>query len=162
MAAKAVPSRPLPRLYLATPVVDDPSPLTSALPGLLAGVDVAAVLARLKPTDQRTMISRIKALAPAIQDKGASLVDVSIGVADAAYAFEMASREATLVGGALGVAMGAGAAALIDLVSPMPASIDPKVVLGGVLGSCILGAVFGLWPALSAAFLPPIEALRHE
>jgi signal transduction histidine kinase len=37
----------------------------------------------------------------AIQDKGASLVDVSIGVADAAYAFEMASREATLVGGAL-------------------------------------------------------------
>jgi putative ABC transport system permease protein len=67
-----------------------------------------------------------------------------------------------LAGGALGVAMGAGAAALIDLVSPMPASIDPKVVVGGVLGSCILGAVFGLWPALSAAFLPPIEALRHE
>jgi putative ABC transport system permease protein len=67
-----------------------------------------------------------------------------------------------LVGGALGVALGSGAAALIDLVSPMPASVDPKVVLGGVLGSCILGAVFGLWPALSAAFLPPIEALRHE
>jgi len=67
-----------------------------------------------------------------------------------------------LVGGALGVALGAGAAALIDLVSPMPASIDPKVVLGGVLGSCLLGAVFGLWPALSAAFLPPIDALRHE
>lgn len=67
-----------------------------------------------------------------------------------------------LVGGALGVAMGAGAAALIDLVSPMPASIDPRVVVGGVLGSCLLGAVFGLWPALSAAFLHPIEALRHE
>jgi putative ABC transport system permease protein len=67
-----------------------------------------------------------------------------------------------LMGGALGVALGAGAAALIDLVSPMPASVDPKVVLGGVLGSCVLGAVFGLWPALSAAFLPPIEALRHE
>jgi putative ABC transport system permease protein len=67
-----------------------------------------------------------------------------------------------LVGGAMGVAMGAGAAALIDLVSPMPASIDPWVVGGGVVGSCILGAVFGLWPALSAAFLHPIEALRHE
>lgn len=67
-----------------------------------------------------------------------------------------------LVGGALGVAMGAGAAALIDLVSPMPASIDPRVVIGGVLGSCFLGAVFGLWPALSAAALHPIEALRHE
>lgn len=67
-----------------------------------------------------------------------------------------------LLGGALGVAMGAGAAALIDLISPMPTSIDPRVVVGGVLGSCVLGAVFGLWPALSAAFLPPIEALRHE
>ena len=67
-----------------------------------------------------------------------------------------------LVGGALGVAMGVGAAALIDLVSPMPASIDPRVVVGGVLGSCFLGAAFGLWPALSAALLHPIEALRHE
>jgi putative ABC transport system permease protein len=67
-----------------------------------------------------------------------------------------------LVGGALGVALGAGAAALIDVISPMPASIDPAVVVGGVLGSCLLGAVFGLWPALSAASLHPIEALRHE
>jgi putative ABC transport system permease protein len=67
-----------------------------------------------------------------------------------------------LAGGAVGVAMGAGAAALIDIVSPMPASIDPAVVAGGVMGSCVLGALFGLWPALSAAFLHPIEALRHE
>jgi len=64
----------VPRLYLATPVVDDPSPLMASLPGLLAGADVAAVLVRLKPTDQRTMISRVKALAPAIQDSGAALL----------------------------------------------------------------------------------------
>ncbi len=67
-----------------------------------------------------------------------------------------------LAGGALGVALGAGAAALIDILSPMPAAIDPRVVIGGVLGSCVLGALFGLWPALSAAFLHPIDALRHE
>ncbi len=67
-----------------------------------------------------------------------------------------------LAGGALGVAMGAGAAALLDMVSPMPASVDPRVVVGGVAGSCLLGAVFGLWPAFSAASLHPIEALRHE
>jgi thiamine-phosphate pyrophosphorylase len=74
LASKPASPRPVPRLYLATPVVDDPSPLLASLPGLLAGADVAAVLLRLKPTDQRTMISRIKALAPAIQQHGAALL----------------------------------------------------------------------------------------
>ena len=74
LATKPVPLRPVPRLYLATPVVDDPQALLAGLPRLLAAADVAAVLLRLKPTDQRTMISRIKALAPAIQDKGAALL----------------------------------------------------------------------------------------
>lgn len=64
----------MPRLYLATPVVDDPQALLPAFAQLLAQTDVAAVLVRLKTTDQRTMISTIKALAPAIQDKGAALL----------------------------------------------------------------------------------------
>ena len=74
MAIKPVPPRPVPRLYLATPVVDDPALLMAGLPGLLAAADVAAVLLRLKPTDQRTMISRVKTLAPVIQDGGAALL----------------------------------------------------------------------------------------
>lgn len=74
MATKPVPPRPVPRLYLATPEVDDPTALVASLPGLLAAADVAAVLLRLKTTDQRTMISRIKALAPAIQGGGAALL----------------------------------------------------------------------------------------
>jgi thiamine-phosphate pyrophosphorylase len=64
----------MPRLYLATPEVDDPASLVANLPSLLAGADVAAVLLRLKPTDPRSMISRVKALAPAIQDRGAALL----------------------------------------------------------------------------------------
>ena len=74
MATKPAPPRPVPRLYLATPEVDDPSPLVASLPDVLGEVDVAAVLLRLKPTDQRTMISRVKALAPAIQAAGAALL----------------------------------------------------------------------------------------
>jgi thiamine-phosphate pyrophosphorylase len=74
LATKPVPSRPLPRLYLATPDVDDPLQLAVALPGLLAAADIAAVLVRLRETDQRTMISRVKALVPAVQDGGAALL----------------------------------------------------------------------------------------
>lgn len=74
MSNKTPPPRPAPRLYLATPVVDDPSALVAGLPALLAAADVAAVLLRLKETDQRTMISRIKALAPPVQKAGAALL----------------------------------------------------------------------------------------
>ena len=73
MATKP-PLRPVPRLYLATPVLDDPSALLAELPGLLAAADIAAVLLRQKPVDQRTMISRAKMLAPVIQDGGAALL----------------------------------------------------------------------------------------
>jgi thiamine-phosphate pyrophosphorylase len=54
--------------------VDDPAQLANELPALLAVADVAAVLLRLKPVDQRTMISRVKTLAPVIQNAGAALL----------------------------------------------------------------------------------------
>lgn len=72
MASKPVPPRPAPRLYLATPEVEDPSQLVNQLPELLAAADIAAVLVRLKQTDQRTMIARAKTLAPVIQNAGAA------------------------------------------------------------------------------------------
>jgi len=74
LASKQVPQRPAPRLYLATSEMDDPAQLASLLPELLAVTDVAAVLLRLKQTDQRTMISRVKTLAPVIQNAGAALL----------------------------------------------------------------------------------------
>ncbi|MDN4988654.1 thiamine phosphate synthase [Bradyrhizobium arachidis] len=99
MSNKSPPPRPAPRLYLATPVVDDPAALLAELPDLLAAVDVAAVLLRLKETDQRTMISRIKALAPVVQKAGAALlVDghpeiVARGGADGAHLSDIAALE---------------------------------------------------------------------
>ena len=74
MAAKPVPPRPAPRLYLATRVVDDPQPLATNLPGLLTAADIAAVLVRLRAAEPRGMIARVKALAPAIQNAGAALL----------------------------------------------------------------------------------------
>ena len=72
MASKPVPPRPISRLYLATPTIDDPQALLGMLPDLLKAADIAAVLLRLKPADPRALLSRIKALAPAIQDQGAA------------------------------------------------------------------------------------------
>lgn len=74
MSPKAASPRPAPRLYLATPVIDDPSALIASLPALLAGADLAAVLLRLAPSDPRTLISRIKMLTPAVQNGGAALL----------------------------------------------------------------------------------------
>ncbi len=72
--ANKVPPRPMPRLYLATPVIDDPAALVTSLPGLLAGADIAAVLVRLKESDPRSQIGCVKSLAPAIQNAGAALL----------------------------------------------------------------------------------------
>ena len=74
MATKPVPPRPAPRLYLATPPVDEPSQLAAKLAELLAAADVAAVLVRLRESDPRSMISTVKGLAPAIQNAGAALL----------------------------------------------------------------------------------------
>ncbi|OAF19026.1 thiamine phosphate synthase [Bradyrhizobium neotropicale] len=99
MSNKSPPPRPAPRLYLATPLVDDPASLLAELPGLLASADVAAVLLRLKETDQRTMISRIKALAALVQNTDAALlVDghpelVARGGADGAHLSGIAALE---------------------------------------------------------------------
>ena len=54
--------------------MEDPQTLLASLPPLLSGADIAAVLLRLKPAEPRTLISRIKRLAPAIQGSGAALL----------------------------------------------------------------------------------------
>ena len=92
----------MPRLYLATPAVDDPASLVAGLPGLLAGADVAAVLVRLKESDPRSQIGRVKSLAPAIQSAGAALlleghVDlVARAGADGAHVHGVAALEEAL------------------------------------------------------------------
>lgn len=74
MAAKPASLPPVPRIYLATPPIADPAPLAAGLPALFAAADVAAVLVRLAPGDDRTLITRVKALAPIIQNASAALL----------------------------------------------------------------------------------------
>ena len=74
MATKPPPPRPAPRIYLATPIVADPAQIASDLPALLAAADVAAVLLRLAPGDERSIIQRTKILAPVVQKADAALL----------------------------------------------------------------------------------------
>ena len=74
MATKSPPQRPAPRLYLVTPVLGDTAEFAASLPPLLTTFDIAAVLLRLQDTDERTLISRIKALAGPVQAAGAALL----------------------------------------------------------------------------------------
>jgi thiamine-phosphate pyrophosphorylase len=82
--------------------VDDPEGLVASLADLLAGADIAAVLLRLRESDPRSMISRIKAVAPAVQTTGAALlldglVDlVARSGADGAHANGIAALEEAL------------------------------------------------------------------
>ena len=69
----------------------------------------------------------------------------------------------SLVGGAIGIAIGVGAAAAVSSVSQQ---FQPSVSLVTVLlatgVSAMVGLVAGMYPALRAARMNPIEALRHE
>jgi thiamine-phosphate pyrophosphorylase len=66
--------RPVPRLYLVTPQLADPSGFTRQLTAALDAGDVAAVLLRRAEIDERTLINCAKALAPAVQSKDAALL----------------------------------------------------------------------------------------
>src|SRR5574340_152875 len=66
--------RPAPRLYLTTPELADTAAFVAPLQAALAAADAAAVLLRLKPADEGTLIRRVKTIASVVQEKGAALI----------------------------------------------------------------------------------------
>ncbi|HZH91947.1 MAG TPA: ABC transporter permease [Pyrinomonadaceae bacterium] len=69
----------------------------------------------------------------------------------------------TLFGGILGVMLAVLISQLIMFFVPeLPAAIPLWAVLTGLLVSIGVGLVFGVWPAMKASRLDPIECLRYE
>jgi putative ABC transport system permease protein len=65
-------------------------------------------------------------------------------------------------GALLGVAVGVGLTGLVRALTPLPAAVAPHwVALSVVLGMGV-GVVAGVYPAIRASAMDPVEALRHE
>jgi putative ABC transport system permease protein len=78
------------------------------------------------------------------------------------WQFLVESMTVTVIGGAFGVAVGAGGALLIGIFTPLPVSIPFWSIAAAVGVSAISGIGFGIYPASRASRLDPVEALRYE
>ncbi len=67
-----------------------------------------------------------------------------------------------MLGGAVGIALGAGITTLIARIAGWSMAISPMAVALAFCFSAGVGLFFGIWPARKAAGLDPIEALRYE
>jgi putative ABC transport system permease protein len=65
-------------------------------------------------------------------------------------------------GGLIGTGLGFSAAWIVSQLTPLPAIVEPWSVALGITMTAVVGLFFGLWPAMRAASLDPIEALRRE
>jgi len=68
----------------------------------------------------------------------------------------------SIFGGVIGTLLGAAVAKTIATFTPVPASVELWSVALGIGITAVVGLFFGLYPALRAARLDPIEALRKE
>jgi putative ABC transport system permease protein len=68
----------------------------------------------------------------------------------------------SIFGGVIGTISGAGIAMTIARFTPIPAAVELWSVGLGITITALVGLFFGLYPAMRAASLDPIEALRRD
>ncbi len=68
----------------------------------------------------------------------------------------------SVLGGSLGLGFGLVGAWLASVLGAWPVVISPLTIMGAILLSMIIGLLCGLHPAIKAARLSPIDALRGE
>ncbi|AQX55718.1 ABC transporter permease [Priestia flexa] len=76
--------------------------------------------------------------------------------------FLIESITLTLIGGIVGILLGAGGASIVSMFAGWPPLISWQIIVIGLLFSMTIGVIFGMLPANKAAKLDPIEALRYE
>ncbi len=78
------------------------------------------------------------------------------------WQFLVEAATLTLIGGAIGLALGGLASTLLKTLTPLPAEIPLWSVIAALGASIVTGVMFGMYPAAKAARLDPVEALRYE
>lgn len=76
--------------------------------------------------------------------------------------FLVESTTLCLLGGALGLLVGATAASLLNRLAGWQTVVTAESAMMAFGFSAVVGIVFGIWPARRASQLDPIDALRHE
>ena len=65
-------------------------------------------------------------------------------------------------GGIVGTLLGFSVAQVISKLTPLPAAVQVWAVVLGIGITAVVGLFFGMYPAMRASRLDPIEALRRE
>jgi putative ABC transport system permease protein len=114
---------------------------------LVGGVGVVAIM-MISVTERTREIGVRKALGAT---KGTIL-----------WQFLVEAATLTTVGAMVGLLVGVGLTALIRTATPVPASVPGYAIIAALGMSAVTGILCGLAPAIRAARLDPVEALRYE
>jgi len=91
-------------------------------------------------------------------------VRMAVGATEANVKWQFLSEALVLssLGGLIGIALGMLASALISNSLGWPTLVSKLSIVVAVVFSALVGISFGFYPAMKAAQLNPIEALRYE